>query len=327
MEPCIARNGNNRIVFLVTGTKILRAGVVGTGVFGRFHAQKYAAHSGVSLVGVFDADSGRADDAAAALGTRAYSQLDALLAEIDIVSVTTPASTHGGIALACLKSGKHVYVEKPIAITLAAADLMITEAASRRLVLQTGHQERLVLGLTGLQDWDVAPVSIDCVRAGPFAGRALDVSVVFDLMIHDIDLALWIARSNVVSAQATERAGPGGSSDEVEAKAGLANGCRVSFFASRNAAERRRGMRAVYPDGEVSIDFLTRAITNTTPRPLRPLVQPGQEPHPDLADSVGGGVRRFVAAVQGIGSPILAPAEARSALDGALRILNAAQKG
>jgi predicted dehydrogenase len=310
----------------VTETKHLRAGVVGTGVFGRFHAQKYANHPDVLLAGLYDADSARAAEAAAALGTRAFASMEDLLQATDIVSVTTPASTHGAVAMKCLLAGKHVYVEKPIATTLADADLMIAEAAKRTLVLQTGHQERLVLGLTGLQEWGIAPLSIDCVRAGPFAGRALDVSVVFDLMIHDIDLALWIAGSHLVSAQTTERAGPGGPSDEVETSTALANGCKVSFLASRNAPERRRGFRAVYADGEVSIDFLTRAVTNTTPRPLRPLVEPGGDAHPDLADSVGGGVRRFVAAVAGKGPAMVSPAEARSALDAALRILSAAQK-
>jgi predicted dehydrogenase len=310
----------------VTKSQKLRAGVVGTGVFGRFHAQKYAAHADTQLVGIYDSDPARAADAASALGTRAFSRLEDLLAAIDIVSVTTPASSHGAVALQCLGAGKHLYVEKPIATALSDADQMIALAAEKGLVLQTGHQERLVLGLTGLQDWPVSPLSIACVRAGPFAGRALDVSVVFDLMIHDIDLALWIARAPVSSATAVQRSGPGGPSDEVEATVTLGNGCKVSFLASRNAPERKRGFHAVYPDGEVSIDFLTRAVVNTTPRSLRPLVRPGQDLHPDLADSVGGGVRRFVSAVMGQGAPMVSPAEARAALDGALRILNAAQK-
>lgn len=311
----------------MTDSKALRAGVIGTGVFGRFHAQKYASHPQTILAGVYDADPARAGDAAKALGTRAFSRLDDLLAETNAVSITTPATTHGEVALHCLAAGRHVYVEKPIATTLADADRMIALAEGKGLVLQTGHQERLVLGLTGIQDWTVLPLSIECVRAGPFAGRALDVSVVFDLMIHDIDLVHWVTRSQVVSAQAVERAGPGGSSDEVEAAAVLANGCKLKLLASRNAPDRRRRFLAVYADGEVSIDFLTRTLVNTTPRPLRPLVVEGQEPHPDLADSVGGGIRRFVAAVRGEGPPLVEPVEARAALDAALKILNAAQAG
>lgn len=310
----------------VSEARKLRAGVVGTGVFGRFHAQKYLAHPETHLVGVYDADPARAAEAATVLGTHAYSRIEELLADADIVSVTTPATTHGAVALSCLRAGKHVYVEKPIAVSLPDADEMIAEAARRGLVLQTGHQERLVLGLTGLQDWPQAPLAIECVRAGPFAGRALDVSVVFDLMIHDIDLALWIARSHLSTSRTIEKAGPGGPSDEVEADGVLENGCRVSFLASRNAPERKRSFRAVYADGDVSIDFLTRVVANTTPRVPRPLVEPGRDQHPDLVDSVGGGVRRFVAAVLGRGAPLVSPAEARAALDAALKILTTAQK-
>jgi predicted dehydrogenase len=144
-------------------------------------------------------------------------------------------------------------------------------------------------------------------------------------MIHDIDLVHWIARSEIASVNAKQRSGPGGASDEVEAEAILSNGCRATLLASRNAAERRRSFRAIYPDGEVSIDFLTRQIVNTTPRALTPLVTDGQPAHPDLADSVGGGVRRFVSAVLGTGAALVSPQEARAALASTLKILSAAQ--
>jgi predicted dehydrogenase len=307
----------------VTNNVKLKAGVVGSGVFGRYHAQKYASHPHVEFVGVFDADPVRAAEAAAALGGRAFSALSDLLASVDAVSVTTPASTHGAVALACLQAGKHVYVEKPIATKIDEADRMIAVAAERNLVLQTGHQERLVLALTGLQDWTVKPVSMSCVRAGPFAGRALDVSVVYDLMIHDIDLAHWIAGSHSVSAKAVQRSGPGSASDEVEAEVKLANGCAVGFLASRNAPERKRTLHAVYPDGEVKIDFLTRSVQNSTPRALRPLLVDGQALHPDLADSVAGGAKRFIAAIRGEGPALVSPQEARQALQTALMILAA----
>lgn len=309
----------------MTSDRVLRAGVVGAGVFGRFHAQKYAAAPGVAFVGFADSDAVRAADAVKAIGGHAYASLKDILPDLDIVSVTTPASTHDAVALACLQAGKHVYVEKPIATTLDGADRMIAEAAARSLVLQTGHQERLVLGVTGLQNWTVRPISIDCVRAGPFSGRALDVSVVFDLMIHDIDLAQWIAGGRVRAVQASERAGPGGPSDEVRAQVQLDNDCKVTLLASRDSAERKRGFHAVYPDGEVSIDFLTRAIVNTTPRPLTALLGEGSTLHPDVADSVGGGVRRFLASVRGQGTPMVAPAEARAALETAIRIMAAAK--
>jgi predicted dehydrogenase len=304
----------------------LRAGVIGAGVFGRFHAQKYATLPGVQLIGVADAMGDRAAEAAAAHGVRAFTRIEDLLAEVDAVSIATPATTHGEMGLHCLAAGKHVYVEKPIALDVADADRMIATAAARGLVLQTGHQERLVLGATGLQNRAIKPLSLECVRAGPFAGRALDVSVVHDLMIHDIDMVHWLTGATTVSATAQERAGPGGPSDEVEAEVVLASGARARFLASRMAADRRRTLRVVYPDGEVAIDFLTRAITNTTPHPVAALTQDGVPLHPDFADPVGGAVRRFVAAILEGAPSLIPPSDARKALDTANQILAAARR-
>lgn len=310
----------------MSNLKPLRAGVIGGGVFGRFHAQKYAATSGVRLIGVADMDGARAADAAAAHGAGSFTRIEELLENVDVVSIATPASTHAPIALAALAAGKHVYVEKPIATAVSDADRMIAAATAGRLILQTGHQERLVLGATGLVAAGAVPKSIECVRAGPYNGRAKDVSVVLDLMIHDIDLAQWLAGATVQSVSAVERAGPGGPSDEVEADIVLTNGCKVNLLASRMASDRRRAFRAVYPDGEVTIDFLNRTIGNTTPRPLVALTRNGEPAAPEIADSVGGAVQRFLAAVRGEAPVLIPPVDARNALDTANRILAAAKR-
>jgi predicted dehydrogenase len=309
----------------VSDLRPLRAGVIGAGVFGRFHAQKYASMPGVTFVGVADAMGDRAAEAAAAYGVGSFTHIEDLLEQLDAVSIATPATTHAEMGLRCLAAGKHVYVEKPIALDVADATRMIDAAAAKGLVLQTGHQERLVLGATGLQNRTVKPSLVECVRAGPFAGRALDVSVVHDLMIHDIDLAHWLTGAATVSAAAKERGGPGGASDEVEADVTLSSGARATFLASRMAAERKRSLRAVYPDGEVVIDFLARTISNTTKQAVTELFRDGTPTHPDIADPVGGAVRRFVRAILDNTPPLIPPQDARQALDTANRILAAAR--
>jgi predicted dehydrogenase len=309
----------------VSDLRPLRAGVIGAGVFGRFHAQKYAAMPGVAFAGVADAMGDRAAEAAATHGVRSFTRIEDLLEHVDAVSIATPATTHAEMGLQCLAAGKHVYVEKPIALDVADATRMIDAAEAAGLVLQTGHQERLVLGATGLQNRPVKPTLVECVRAGPFAGRALDVSVVHDLMIHDIDLVHWLTGATAIYATARERGGPGGASDEVEAQVALSSGARATFLASRMAAERRRSLRAVYPDGEIVIDFLARTISNTTPHALNDLYRDGTPTHPDIGDPVGGAVRRFVSAILDKTPPLIPPQDARQALDTANRILAAAR--
>ncbi len=308
----------------MSGSTQLRAGVIGAGVFGRLHAQKYAKAPGVRLIGIADAHGERAVDAAHAHGVGAFTRIDDLLAEVDVVSVATPAVTHALVAKRCLDAAKHVYLEKPIAVREEDADELVALAERQGCVLHIGHQERLVLAATGLLERKAAPIVIESVRAGPFSGRATDVSVVLDLMIHDIDMVQLLAQSAVTAIKASERAGPGGHSDEVEAELSLQSGCRVRLMASRDSKERRRTMRVVYPDGEVVIDFLSRTVKNSTPDTLPELFSNGVPVSPDLADPLGASVARFLATVRGEGAPLLMPTEARAALVTANQILAAA---
>lgn len=299
--------------------------MIGAGVFGRFHAQKYASLPGVRLIGISDVDGARAMDAASAHGVGAFPRVADLLAEVDIVSVATPAVTHAQLGLQCLEAGKHVYLEKPIAVEVSDAERMIGLAETRKLIFQIGHQERLVLGATGLTHRAVEPSLVECVRAGPFNGRATDVSVVLDLMIHDLDLVSQLTRAPVAAIKAVERGGPGGASDEVEAELTLTSGGKVKLLASRNATERRRTLRAVYADGEVNVDFLNTTFSNTTPDALVNIYAAQAMPA-EVSDPVGGSVARFVAAVRGQGPVLVPPVEARRALELANGILAAARK-
>src|SRR5579872_3649135 len=165
---------------------ILRAAVIGAGVFGRHHAAKYAAIPGVQLTAVADPDAGARARAAADFNVSAVADWHELLGQADLVSICTPATTHAEIVRGFLNHGAHVLVEKPIATTTEEARRLIALARSRGLVLTVGHQERFVVSASGLLQIPGTPQSIECVREGPWTGRGADVSVVLDLMIHDL---------------------------------------------------------------------------------------------------------------------------------------------
>jgi predicted dehydrogenase len=173
----------------------------------------------------------------------------------------------------------------------------------------------------------VKPLRIETHRAAPFNPRNTDVSVVLDLMIHDIDLVHQLNAGEIISVEATERSGPA-RSDEVSACLKLADGMEISLFASRMAEARKRFMRVTYPDGEIYIDFLTREMTNTTPRVIKSLNSQGEAidgmPCPSV-DPLGHGVAQFVRAVREKRPAAIQPQEARRALETALKILDAAK--
>jgi predicted dehydrogenase len=285
--------------------------VVGIGAFGRHHASKYSKISGVELVGVAD-PSGEARKAMSNdHGVRAVSDWRDLLGAVDIVSICSPAVTHAPIVRAFLNAGADVLVEKPIATTLAEADALIALAEAKGRVLTVGHQERFVFARTGMLDYADAPLEVECWRTGPWTGRGADVTVSLDLMIHDLDLVHRLIPGDVSDVVARTRSEYGKNADEVSAVVHFENGSVARLTASRISPIRRRGMRAVYPDGVIEIDFITRQVRNTTKRELNPL---------ELSDPLGEAVASFVDAAR-IGAPaFVRPEEARTALETALMI-------
>jgi predicted dehydrogenase len=294
---------------------VLRAAVIGAGVFGRHHATKYAAMPGAELVAIADFDAQACAKAVEQFGVIGVADWRDLLGRVDVVSVCSPASTHAEIVRAFLEAGAHVLVEKPIATDLNEAEELIALAAIRGLVLTVGHQERFVFAHSGLLDYPLAPISVESVRAGPWTGRGADVSVVLDLMIHDLDLLHQLVPGAVTDVTAHGRSVHGLLRDEVSATITFAEGCEAKLVASRCAEARSRWMRITYPDGVVEIDFLARSVRNTTGRPLRAL---------DLADPLYASVESFVKAAASGAHSLVRPEEARQALETALAIEDAA---
>jgi predicted dehydrogenase len=297
----------------------LKAAVIGAGAFGRHHATKYAALAGkgtVSLFAVADPSAeARAATTAKYPGTIAVSDWRDLLGKVDLVSVCAPAVTHYEIVKAFLNAGAHVLVEKPIATTREEAAELLAVVKETGRILTVGHQERFVFARTGLLDLDATPLEITCWRQGPWTGRGDDVSAVLDLMIHDLDLVHTLVPGAVSAVAARGFVEYGPYADEISATVTFANGTVAHLETSRVATERKRGMRAVYADGVVEIDFLTRLVTNTTPRPLGVL---------EMGDPLGESVGGFVDAARGV-APVLVTAEqAAQALSTALLIEEAA---
>ena len=301
----------------IPSAPLLKAGVVGAGVFGGHHARKYGGLPGVELAGVFDVDLARARALAEPLGVAGYDDMAAFLAAVDVVTVATPAVHHAAAALAALKAGKPVYCEKPLAVTRQDADALVAAARRAGVHLACGHQERVVFQAMGLLDIPEQPLRLEAVRRGTPSDRNLDVSVVLDLMIHDIDLALALCAADPLTVE-----GEGAmtrrdslvqppSLDWVKVEVLFENGFIAVFDSSRVAEARERTMKVVYPSGEVEIDFLARTFRNTTPFPL---IESFTET-PAGKDPLGASVAGFLAAVRGESPrPVVTGEEAARAL-------------
>jgi predicted dehydrogenase len=295
----------------------LRAGVLGAGAFGRIHARKYAEDARVTFVGVFDPDDERATELANTHGAESFASLDALLGAVDIVTIASPPSFHGKAALAVLKAGKHLLIEKPIATDIETGADIVRLAKEKKLVLACGHQERLVFDAMGLLSTPETPTRIESVREGPWTGRSADVSVTLDLMVHDLDLALRLMKAKPTGILATAKSEHGRTADQIEARLAFAPHAEAVFISSRVAAERRRFMRAVYPSGEVNIDFLARTFENTTNFKLNSAFAETRIG----ADPLGANVAQFIDAVLGVAErPVVNGEEALAVLELALDV-------
>jgi predicted dehydrogenase len=304
--------------------RVLRAGVVGAGVFGGYHAGQYARLDDVTLSAVYDPDTSRSERLAAKHGARAVERIEQLWALVDVATIASPATAHAEEALAGLAAGKSLYVEKPIATSLEEADRIVALAAERKLVAACGFLERAGFAAMGLFDIAEPPLLLEAVRLNEAGQRNLDVSVVLDLMIHDLDLALALTRARPFAVEAEGAMTANASFDVVGAEATFDDGFTARFRASRVADARARTMRIVYPSGEVVVDFLKRELSNTTSFAL------DRDYHrtPAGRDPLGASIEGFLAAVRGEASSPLADApDGARALDLALAVEQAATDG
>jgi len=236
-------------------SELLRAGVIGVGYLGRWHAHKWAQLPEVQLHGVADTDRARALTVANEVGCVAYGDYRDLLRVVDLVSVAVPTEHHYRVVRDCLEAGVHVLVEKPITQRVAEADALLELAQSRGLKLQVGHVERFNPAWLALRPHLTSPLFIEAHRLAPFKPRGTDVSVVLDLMIHDLDLILSVVDSPVAEVRASGTPVLTDGIDIGNARIEFENGCIANITASRVSMDTLRKMRLFLKDRYLAIDF------------------------------------------------------------------------
>jgi predicted dehydrogenase len=239
----------------------LRVGVVGVGYLGKFHAEKYADMPDVHLVGVVDIDLQRARQLAERLGTQAFGSHRELLDKVDAASIVVPTADHHAVSLDFLRHNVDLLIEKPMTTTLDQADELIAYAAAHGLLIQVGHLERFNSAVSALRDIVTAPMFIESHRLATFKGRGTDVSVVLDLMIHDIDIIASFVRSEILTIRAAGIPVISPEVDIANARLEFENGCVANVTASRISMKNERKIRLFQRDAYVSVDFSDHGIT------------------------------------------------------------------
>ena len=291
----------------------LRIGVVGCGVFGGYHIKKYkeleALISGIKLTTVFDTNLTTRGKFSSVYDVESVSEIKDLIGKVDMVSICTPATCHYRDAKMMLEAGIHVLVEKPISINLREAEELIQIAKDKNLVFTVGHQERFVFDTMGILAIPEIPVVMTAWRESAYSSRGTDVSVIMDLMIHDLDLIHMIIPGQVTTVSAVGRGT--NAVDYCSATLDFDNGTFVNLRASRISDEVRRGMKIIYSSGKIEIDFFKRTVINTTPYGIKEL---------NGGDPLGESVANFVMSVKGLLPSMVTAEQAKRALNTALMI-------
>ena len=241
--------------------KKIKSAVIGAGYLGKFHAEKYAGLPDCELVAVVDVNQQAAEEIAQKHQTQALTDYRQLLGQVDAVSIVVPTTLHHKVALDFINHGAHVLVEKPITVTVEEADELIVAAKANHVLLQVGHLERFNPAVMGLDHLPDKPLFIESHRLSPFNPRANDVSVVLDLMIHDIDIILALVDSEIARLDASGTPVLTKGTDIANARIVFKSGCVANVTASRVSMKMERKMRMFRPSCYVSVDFQNRVLT------------------------------------------------------------------
>jgi predicted dehydrogenase len=238
----------------------LRTAVVGAGRLGTLHARKYAAIPGVKLACVVDIDRSRAEALGRETGAAALTDYRELAGRVDMATVASPGVTHTPIASGLLRAGIEVLLEKPMAATLAEARALAALAETGGRILQIGHLERFNPAVVHLHSIVKTPRFVECHRLAPFTERGTDVDVILDLMVHDLDVILSVAPSEVASVEAVGVAILTDRIDLANARLRFRSGLIANVTTSRVSARRERKIRFFQPDAYISVDYEARRI-------------------------------------------------------------------
>ena len=238
----------------------IRTAVIGVGYLGKFHAQKYAQLDASELVAVCDASLEVAQVIADEHDVPAFTDYKKLIGKVDAVSIVVPTQKHYEVAKVFLENNIHVLLEKPITSTVEEAEELVKIADENKCVFQIGHLERFNPAVLALEDELEKPLFIESNRIAPFNPRGADVNVVLDLMIHDIDIILDLARSPVKHIDANGVAVISQEIDIANARITFESGCVANVTASRVSMKSERIMRIFQHDSYISIDFQNKKL-------------------------------------------------------------------
>lgn len=309
--------------------KKIRVGVIGAGYLGKFHTEKYAAMEGVDLLGVVDIDEEKAAKIAGEYRTKAFKDYKDLLGKVDAVSIVVPPPQHFEISSDFLKHDVDILIEKPMTTTLEEADELIRISESKNLIVQVGHLERFNPAVVALGDIVKKPMFIESHRLSIYNERGTDVSVVLDLMIHDIDIILNFVKSDIKHIHAAGIPVISGHVDIANARLEFGNGCVANVTASRISTRNERKIRLFQRDAYISVDFANREITvvQRNVNSLEGLI-PGMEIKQlcfTKGDALEAELKAFVKAVRTRETPEVTGRDGREALKIALSIMEQIQ--
>jgi len=247
---------------------MLKVGVIGAGHLGKFHLNNWAEIDGVQLVGFCDTDDANAKSVSEKYNLPRYTAVEKLIDDCDALDIVAPTSFHFELCEAAIKKGKHVFVEKPLANTMDEARELVKLAKEANIKFQVGHVERFNPAFLALSEYSLQPMFIEVHRLAQFNPRGTDVSVILDLMIHDIDIILSLVKSNVNYISANGVSVMSDTPDIANVRIEFDNGCVANLTSSRISMKKMRKMRLFQKDAYIGIDFLekkTEIIKLNTP--------------------------------------------------------------
>ena len=313
----------------------VRIGVIGVGHLGQHHVKHYKTLNNVELIGVFDIDRERSSDISKKFDVKAFDNLNSILEKVDALSIVTNTEHHFKIAEKCLRSKKHVFIEKPITAVIEEADKLLSMAEQNRVLIQVGHIERLNPALLALNEYQIKPKFIEIQRLAPYTSRGTDVPVVLDKMIHDIDILLSLVKVPIKKIQATGLSILTNSIDIAHARMRFEDGTVASVMSSRIARDEVRKIKIFQRDLYATLDLLIGSteiyeVVNDKASKYKmtiPFDYKGNTKligyhKPDLSknDPLKMELENFVLSIQGKQQPIVSGKDGRDALEVAIKI-------
>ena len=313
----------------------VRIGVIGVGHLGQHHVKHYKTLDNVELIGVFDIDRERSSEISKKFDVKVFDNLNSILEKVDALSIVTNTEHHFKIAEKCLKSKRHVFIEKPITAMIEEADKLLSIAEQNKVLIQVGHIERLNPALLALNKYEIKPKFIEIQRLAPYTSRGTDVPVVLDKMIHDIDILLSLVKVPIKKIQATGLSILTDSIDIAHARMRFEDGTVASVMSSRIARDEVRKIKIFQKDLYATLDLLigstevyevvndeTSKYKMTIPFDYKGNTKLIGYHKPDLSkgDPLRMELENFILSIQGKQQPIVSGKDGRDALEVAIKI-------